>query len=734
MGRVISTAIQLVDGFSNPSKEVIKNMKKMGIESINTGKQIQRAGKSITDAGSKLTKGITLPVVGMGVAAIKASNDFENAMAKVSTIADTTQKPMTTLKKEVINLSNETGVAVTSIAESQYQAISAGVETASSVNFVRTAVKAAKGGFTDAATAVDGLTTVLNAYNLKADKAATISDQMLVAQNFGKTTFGDMASSMGKVIPIASSLNVSTEELFSSIAVMTKNGIATAESVTGLKAAYSNILKPTADAQKTAQSLGLEFNAAHLKSVGWGKFLQEIKEKTHGDAEAMSKLFGSTEALNGVMVLAGKGSKDFATAMSMMGKSTGATESAYKKMLTPAEKMNISFNKIKNSLLKFGGALAPVFDKVAVIIGNVGDKLNSLSKEQVKTITSIAGVAAAVGPALMIFGKLVTSVGKVHTVIGKMRKSIANFGGIGKMITSPAGKVILVLAAIAAVALIVVKNWDKIKKVAKTVGSAIKKAFVASGVDVNKFKKTFQSMKNSVVAIVNNLRKVFKKIITVLKPVITFVVGTFVKRFKMAFRMISGAVSAFVNGVAGFVKGIMKVFRGLSDFIAGVFCGNWKQAFNGLKTFFSGWGTAIVALVKTPINAIIGIINGAIAGLNKISIKIPKWVPKFGGKEFGVNIPTIPMLYKGTNNWPGGPAMVHDKGGEIIDLPRGSRVYPHDKSVQMAKSDSKKSGDVKVIINKLADKIEVRNESDIDKIAEKLANRLVKVALNMGRE
>lgn len=734
MGRVISTAIQLVDGFSNPSKEVIKNMKKMGIESINTGKQIQRAGKSITDAGSKLTKGITLPVVGMGVAAIKASNDFENAMAKVSTIADTTQKPMATLKNEVISLSNETGVAVTSIAESQYQAISAGVETASSVNFVKTAVKAAKGGFTDAATAVDGLTTVLNAYNLKADKAATISDQMLVAQNFGKTTFGDMASSMGKVIPIASSLNVSTEELFSSIAVMTKNGIATAESVTGLKAAYSNILKPTADAQKTAKSLGLEFNAAHLKSVGWGKFLQEIKEKTHGDAEAMSKLFGSTEALNGVMVLAGKGSKDFATAMGMMKNSTGATQSAYEKMLTPAEKMNISFNKMKNSLLKFGAAMAPVFDKAAAIIGNVGDKLNGLSEGQVKTITSIAGIAAAVGPALMIFGKLVTSVGKVHMVIGKMRKSVANFGGVWKMLTSPAGKVILVLAAIAAVALIVVKNWDKIKKVAKTVGNAIKKAFVASGVDVNKFKKTFQSMQKSIVAIVNNLRKVFKKIITALKPVVTFVVGTFVKRFKMAFRMVSGVVSAFVNGAAGFVKGIMKVFKGLSDFIAGVFCRDWKQAFNGLKTFFSGWGTAIVALVKTPINAIIGIINGAIAGLNKISIKIPDWVPKFGGKEFGVNIPTIPMLYKGTNNWPGGPAMVHDKGGEIIDLPRGSRVYPHDKSVQMAKSDSKKGGDVKITINKLADKIEVRNESDIDKIAEKMANRLMKVALNMGRE
>ena len=98
---------------------------------------------------------------------------------------------------------------------------------------------------------------------------------MLLAQNFGKTSFGEMAQSMGNVIPIAAQLNVSTQELFGSIAVLTKNGIRTSEAITGLKAAYSNILKPSSEAAKLAQSLGLEFNAAHLKSVGWVKFLEE---------------------------------------------------------------------------------------------------------------------------------------------------------------------------------------------------------------------------------------------------------------------------------------------------------------------------------------------------------------------------------------------------------------------------------------------------------------------------
>ena len=99
-------------------------------------------------------------------------------------------------------------------------------------------------------------------------------------------------------------------------------------------------------------------------------------------------------------------------------------------------------------------------------------------------------------------------------------------------------------------------------------------------------------------------------------------------------------------------------------------------------------------------------------------IKIPSWVPKLGGK--GINLPKIPMLARGTDNWSGGIAQVHEKGGEIIDLPRGTRVYPHDKSVQMARNQGNKT----YKIEKFADTIVVREEADIDKIAEKLAEKL----------
>ena len=812
MGRVISTCLQFIDAFSNPSRQAIDGMRRMSREAKKAGKEIQGAGNAIQGAGKGLMQNITAPVLGVGAAALKTSADFENAMAKVSTIADTTKTPLDVLKGKVVDLSNEMGVGVADIAEAQYQAISAGVDTASSIEFVSTAIKAAKGGFTDATTAVDGLTTVLNAYSLKADKATEISNQMLMAQNYGKTSFGDMASSMGKVIPIASTLNVSTKELFSSVAVLTKNGIATSEAVTGLKAAYSNIMKPSSDAAKVAKSIGLEFSSAHLQSVGWAGFLEEIKVKTNGNAETMAKLFGSTEALNSVLVLAGKGSADFSEALTLMEEAGGATQAAYEKMLTPTERMNISLNKIKNSLIQFGTALTPAFGKVAEVIGKAGDKLNNLSGAQVESILKWAGIGAAIGPCIMVFGKAVTGVGAVVSVFGKISGAITKAGSIMALLTSPAAIVIGVLAGIAAAGVLVYKNWGKLKPVfmsvmnvakaaatnmgksiknvmvavtpvvqalmaalsaalpkviegmkaaiktispvikiivgvvskavpiiaitfvgalkklspvVKTVGNIIKSvapviknllagafSFIGKTItkvmpQVNKiaqavggvllhalskaspvvirladtFSAAFTGIYNIVKGIVKKLQPVFGLIGTIVKSVMGIVEKTIDKKFHSA----ADIIETVAGNIKQIIDGVIKVFDGVITFVTGVFTGNWRKAWEGVKNIFGGAFEALVGLCKIPLNSVINVINRAIEGINGLSVDIPEGVPFVGGKHFGFSIPTIPALAEGTQDWRGGIAQGNEKGGEIIDLPKGSRVYPHDQSVQMAR-------------------------------------------------
>ena len=835
MGIVISTCLQFVDAISNPSRQAIESMRRMSNEAKKAGKGIQSAGNAIQNAGKSLVQTVTAPIAGVGIAAVKTSLDFENAMAKVSTIADMTKVPIDALKGQVIDLSNEMGIGVADIAEAQYQAISAGVDTASSVEFVSTAIKAAKGGFTDAATAVDGLTTVLNAYTLEADQAEDISNQMLMAQNYGKTSFGDMASSMGKVIPIAATLNVSTKELFSSVAVLTKNGIATSEAITGLKAAYSNIMKPSSDAGKVAEKLGLDFSAAHLQSVGWASFLEEIKEKTGGNAETMAKLFGSTEALNSVLVLAGKGSADFAEALNLMENAGGATKAAYEKMLTPAERMQISINKIKNSLIQFGTVLTPAFEKVAEVIGLAGEKLNGLSGAQVNSIMKWAGIAAAIGPCIMIFGKAVTGVGKAVSVFGKISGAISSAGSVMALLTSPAAIVIGVLAGIAAAGVLVYKNWDKLKPIFMSVMNVARTAagniaqFIKNAVQaatpvmkslmealsasvpraieigkaaiktvspvvnaivktlmkavpviattfvgaLKKLKPAFSTMGNIIKAVAPVIKKLLseafsfagKTIVSVMpainkaakvigsvlvfavkkaSPVVIRLADTFssaftgiynivsdiVKKLQPVFNVIGKIVKTVMNvvgktisvtlhtaanvisttadNIKQIIDNVIKVFDGVITFLTGVFTGNWKAAWEGVKNIFGNAFEALVGLCKVPLNAVIGVINTAIKGINSISVDIPEGIPIVGGKHIGFSISPIPALAKGTQGWQGGIVQVHEKGGEIIDLPKGTRVYPHDRSVQMAR----KSADMELTAAR-------RNVIKLEKIADR---------------
>lgn len=178
---------------------------------------------------------------------------------------------------------------------------------------------------------------------------------------------------------------------------------------------------------------------------------------------------------------------------------------------------------------------------------------------------------------------------------------------------------------------------------------------------------------------------------------------------------------------------VKQVFNGLTQFVSGIFTGNWKKAWEGVKNIFGGIFKGLAGMVKLQFNNVISVINSAIDGINSISVDVPKGVPKVGGQHIGFSVGHIPALAKGTNDWQGGIVQVHERGGEIIDLPKGSRVYPHDRSVQKAYSDgAKSSGKVIINIPKLADKIVIREDADIDKIVTKLANKLEKKSENLG--
>ena len=187
-------------------------------------KKVGAAGKALAPLSGAFA--------GAGLASSKMSMDFEEAIAKVSTIADETEVPISELEKGIINLSNQTGISAAEIADNVYNAISAGQKTVDALAFVEKSTKLAKAGFADAGSALDVLTTIMNAYGLEASEVGKVSDMLIQMQNKGKTTVGELASTMGKIIPTAKANNVALDQITTGYVKLTSNGVAAAESTT----------------------------------------------------------------------------------------------------------------------------------------------------------------------------------------------------------------------------------------------------------------------------------------------------------------------------------------------------------------------------------------------------------------------------------------------------------------------------------------------------------------------
>ena len=317
------------------------------------------AGNLIADfvksAGSQLA--------GIAKSAVSIGSAFETSLAKVTTIADTSKLSTQQLSDQITAMSSKMGVAASDIAEATYQAISAGQDTSNAVAFAGQASKLAAAGFTSSSSAVDILTTALNAYGMSADQATHVSDVLLTTQNLGKTSVDELSASMGKVIPLAAAYGVSVENLSSGLAVMTANGIATAEATTYTKSMLNELGDSGSTVGKILQKqTGKSFAQLNAEGKSLGDVLQILYNSVGGNSTAFAGLWSSVEAGTGALSLASGGADKFNSVLAQMQDSAGATEAAYETMTdtfqhkveslqTLAENLGISlYNSMEGSL------------------------------------------------------------------------------------------------------------------------------------------------------------------------------------------------------------------------------------------------------------------------------------------------------------------------------------------------------------------------------------------------
>lgn len=486
------------------------------------------AGQKIEQFGKRMTV-VSAGLVAFSTASAKMAVDFEDSIAKVSTIMDEGVMSVGEMEDAVIDLSNETGIAAGDIADNVYNAISAGQETADAVNFVRESTKLATAGFAESGDTLDLLTTIMNAYELEAEKVTSVSDMLIQTQNLGKTTVAELSSAMGKVIPTANANGVALDQLCTSYAIMTANGVATAESTTYVNAMLNELGKTGSITDEILRErTGKSFRELMKDGSSLADVLAMIEDSARVQNLTLSDMFSSSEAGKAGLILLGNSAKDFNNVLGQMRESTGATDEAFEKMQTTSYRIKVALNELKNTAMEFGQTImssaAPIIEEFTENIHKLCEWFGELDEGQQQTILKVGLFVAAIGPATVGIGKFAQGISstikfgqEVASVIPKIVEKIvaktaataagtaadtagtaattahtvattaatATTGGmtVAQTALNVAMSLCPIIAIVAGITALIVagvklyKNWDDIKEKASELGGHIKDKF-----------------------------------------------------------------------------------------------------------------------------------------------------------------------------------------------------------------------------------------------------------------
>lgn len=415
------------------------------------GASLEGISKSAKKVGTQMSVAGGVMAAGIGLA-VKSSSDFQSALAEVATLG---AKDLKGVGDAARGAAKVMGGDVVDAVKAAYQAVSAGIPEENLASFLDSSARAAAAGVTDLTTAVEFGTNMVNVFG---GDVETAFDQAFVAVKLGVTTFEELGSTTGQLAPIWNAAGLASDEMLASIAALTKQGIATAQSVTGLRGAVSNVIKPTSEAAQVAEDLGLEFDVASLKSKGWGDFLSDLVTKIQANGNAMdaanpqiqamaaelaeaaggsaelaaqfdqargandalsgasdnllvilAQLFGSVEGLNTVLALTSEtGMANYNTVVGEMRENTGQMDEAFKTLEETSS--NLQFGRLKTEIqdlrIEIGQAFLPILAELLPKVKELVTDITNWMQQNPILAEQIAQIALAFTAFLVTFGPI----------------------------------------------------------------------------------------------------------------------------------------------------------------------------------------------------------------------------------------------------------------------------------------------------------------------------------------
>ena len=381
----------------------------------------------------------TVTAIGAAIYAgpVKNAMEWQQQMQNVATLLNGSdldiRERVAQLNKEVMNLSNSTGIGTQDLTDGLYQVVSAFGDSADASKQLEIAAKAAKAGGATTTDAINLLSAVTKGYgDTSAEAQQKAADLAFATVKLGQTSFPELASSMGQVIPLASTLGAKQEDLFGAMATLTGVTGSTSEVTTQLKATMQAFLSPSTAMQKSLEKLGYASGKEMLESEGLQGALEKLKGSVNDDELAFANLFSSVEAKNAVLALAGTQADNFTEKTRQMYEATGAAETAFKTATDSAEaRMAKAKNSITNLGTVLGSMLLPKVGEVAEKVSNLATKFSEFAQENPQVIATVAKVAA--GLVGLKAGGLIAKLGflQVKGGILSVQKAFTMIKGLG---------------------------------------------------------------------------------------------------------------------------------------------------------------------------------------------------------------------------------------------------------------------------------------------------------------
>lgn len=730
MSQIIDATLRLIDKFTPTLKQVNKEIKEQERHNKRMSKSIENAGNKFTSASDAM-KPAALGIAAAIGGGVMAYAEFEEQIKSVGAKSEASAAQLEGMKNQAVDMSTRYSYSAKEVASGMDAMAAAGWSVNNIMAATEPLLQLASGSQSDMATSADLLTSTMTSFHKEASQATDVVNKLLVTANASNTGIPEMTESFKYAAPVVSAAGMSFEEMATAIGLMSNQGIKGSQAGTALSGAITRMLAPSEQASDAMEALNLNFVDAQGKFVGMRSVIEQFGNATKdmGEAQrvAYAKMLFGQEAVPGMLALVNEGTQKFDELGQQINDSAGAAERASKTMNSGMmAQLKILRNNVVALAMAFGERMAPYIERFGQMLKGATDFIRNMNPTVLDlalkvglfviglwavtaAIGSFLGSIASVVVPLSNFAIGIKTAGSLSTFMGAkfagfmnvVRPLAAMFGNVGgaiRMVISGLigfNPVMLAVAAVVGLVVLAVKrNWDMFSQ-----------AFTAAW---NKISGALSGL----VAAISNAFSSMGASTSTFQTALGFIADIIAVVLVAAFNNLVNAAVAAINIVTSIITMAGGIISGVIGTINALLVGDWAGAWSSAGSI----ATSVIEGISSVISTLIGLIGEAISSMANMASNLPVVGGLFG--RIGGNA-------SGTDNWQGGLTYVHEKGGELMNLPSGTQIIPHDKSLNAMYNKGKQaSGGVSVTVGKIADTIMVNDQVDVEHLADTVANTI----------